>query len=48
MIKKSIVDLKDIRMSFDGEVVLDGINLSIKDGEFVTLLGRDTHAGCTV
>ena len=43
MIKKSIVDLKDIRMSFDGEVVLDGINLSIKDGEFVTLLGP---SGC--
>ena len=43
MIKKSIVDLKDIRMSFDGEVVLVGINLSIKDGEFVTLLGP---SGC--
>lgn len=40
---KNIVDLKDIRMSFDGEVVLDGVNLSIKDGEFVTLLGP---SGC--
>jgi spermidine/putrescine transport system ATP-binding protein len=43
MIGKNIVELKDIRMSFDGEVVLDGINLSIKDGEFVTLLGP---SGC--
>lgn len=39
----NIIELKDIRMSFDGEVVLDGIDLSIKDGEFVTLLGP---SGC--
>ncbi len=40
---KNIIELKDIRMSYDGEVVLDGINLSIKDGEFVTFLGP---SGC--
>ena len=43
MSKNSIIELRDIRMSFDGEVVLDGINLTIKDGEFVTLLGP---SGC--
>lgn len=43
MSKNNIIDLKDIRMSFDGETVLDGIDLSIKDGEFVTLLGP---SGC--
>ena len=30
-------------MSYDGQTVLDGIDLSIKDGEFVTLLGP---SGC--
>ncbi len=39
----NIIELKDIRMSYDGEVVLDGINLTIKDGEFVTFLGP---SGC--
>ena len=43
MSKNSILELRDIRMSFDGEVVLDGINLTIKDGEFVTFLGP---SGC--
>ncbi len=40
---KNIIELKDIRMSYDGEVVLDGIDLTIKDGEFVTFLGP---SGC--
>ena len=40
---ENIIDLKGIRMSFDGETVLDGIDLSIKDGEFVTFLGP---SGC--
>ena len=43
MEKKNIVELSDIRVSFDGEQVLDGLNLSIKDGEFITLLGP---SGC--
>ena len=40
---ENIIELKDIRMSYDGEVVLDGIDLTIKDGEFVTFLGP---SGC--
>ena len=40
---KNIIELKDICMEFDGEMVLDHLNLAIKDGEFVTLLGR---SGC--
>lgn len=39
----SIINLKNIVVSYDGERVLDGINLSIKDGEFMTLLGP---SGC--
>ena len=42
-IKKNIIDLKDIVVEFDGERVLDGLNLTIRDGEFVTLLGS---SGC--
>ncbi|HIW72914.1 MAG TPA: ABC transporter ATP-binding protein [Firmicutes bacterium] len=40
---KGIIELKDIAVSFDGESVLSGLNLSIGDGEFVTLLGP---SGC--
>ena len=43
MQKKEIIKLKDITVSFDGEQVLDGLNLNISDGEFVTLLGP---SGC--
>ena len=39
----SIITLKDIAVSFDGEQVLKDFNLSISDGEFVTLLGP---SGC--
>ena len=37
------VELKDIVVEFDGERILDKINLNIKDKEFVTLLGP---SGC--
>ena len=43
MSEKNIINLKGIRMSYDGETVLDGVDLAIKDGEFVTLLGP---SGC--
>ena len=35
---KPIITLKDIAVSFDGEQVLKNFNLTIGDGEFVTLL----------
>ncbi|MBQ2615150.1 MAG: ABC transporter ATP-binding protein [Clostridia bacterium] len=38
-----IVSLKDIVVNFDGEQILNHINLDIKDKEFVTLLGP---SGC--
>ena len=38
-----LIELKGISKSFDGEKVLDSINLYIRDGEFVTLLGP---SGC--
>ncbi|MFR8003658.1 MAG: spermidine/putrescine ABC transporter ATP-binding protein [Hydrogeniiclostridium sp.] len=39
----SIIRLENITVSFDGEQVLKNLNLSIRDGEFVTLLGP---SGC--
>jgi len=41
--KAPIIALKDIAVAFDGEPVLQDFNLSIRDGEFVTLLGP---SGC--
>ncbi len=42
-LKNTIISLKDITVSYDGEQVLGGFNLEIHDGEFVTLLGP---SGC--
>lgn len=39
----NIISLKNISVSFDDEVILDKLNLDIKDGAFVTLLGP---SGC--
>ncbi|MBF8293708.1 MAG: Cell division ATP-binding protein FtsE [Bacteroidetes bacterium] len=39
-----MIDLRDVTVSFDGQVILDRLNLSIKDGEFVYLVGA-TGAG---
>ena len=38
-----IITLKDISVAFDGETILNKLNLEIKDGEFVTFLGP---SGC--
>ena len=38
-----IVSLRDIVVEFDGQRILDGLNLDIHDKEFVTLLGP---SGC--
>lgn len=43
MEKNTIIKLQNIAISFDGEKVLNNFNLSISDGEFVTLLGP---SGC--
>ena len=43
MEKDVIINLKNITKSFDGEKVLDGIDLTIYDKEFVTFLGP---SGC--
>ena len=42
-LKNTIISLKDITVSYDGEQVLGGFNLAIREGEFVTLLGP---SGC--
>lgn len=43
MCQNTVVSLRDIYVTFDGEVILNGINLDIRDKEFVTLLGP---SGC--
>ena len=40
---KKIIELKNITKIFDGETVLDHMNLDIYDNEFLTLLGP---SGC--
>ena len=40
---KKIIELKNISKAFDGDTVLDSINLDIYDNEFITLLGP---SGC--
>lgn len=41
--KKVLIDLKNISKSFDGQMVLDDLNLYIRENEFLTLLGP---SGC--
>lgn len=43
MENNKIIVLKDISISFDSEMILNKLNLYIKDGEFVTFLGP---SGC--
>ena len=43
MKNENIIELKNINIAFENQTVLDGVNLSIKNGEFVTLLGP---SGC--
>ena len=43
MNKENIVELKNISVSFDGEQILNGLDLDIKDKEFITFLGP---SGC--
>ena len=41
---KELIRLQDLTMEFDGERILDGINLYFNDHEFLTLLGlRQDH-----
>lgn len=40
---QNLISLRNINVAFDGEVILNNINLDIKDKEFVTLLGP---SGC--
>ncbi len=42
-LNKNIISLENIAVSFDGEKILNDINLDIKDKEFVTFLGP---SGC--
>ena len=43
IVMAKLIELKGISKSYDGEKVIDSINLYIRDGEFITLLGP---SGC--
>ena len=43
MNEKKIIELKNVAKSYDGEIILDHINLDIHEKEFMTLLGP---SGC--
>ncbi|MBO5211932.1 MAG: ABC transporter ATP-binding protein [Clostridia bacterium] len=43
MNEKKIIELKSVAKSFDGEVILDNIDLDVYEKEFITLLGP---SGC--
>lgn len=43
MKQNTLISLRNITVAFDGEIVLDHLNLDIQDKEFVTLLGP---SGC--
>ena len=43
IMSKELIRLRDLTMEFDGERILDGINLYFNDHEFLTLLGP---SGC--
>jgi spermidine/putrescine transport system ATP-binding protein len=43
MAENNIIELRGIHKAYGGQTILDNINLSIKDGEFLTLLGP---SGC--
>ena len=40
---KILIDLKNINKTYDGQMVLDDLNLYIRENEFLTLLGP---SGC--
>lgn len=41
--RKKLIQFKNVKKSFDGDIILKGIDLSINENEFVTLLGP---SGC--
>ena len=43
MEQKKLIEFKNIVKSFDGQIVLKGVDLDIYENEFVTLLGP---SGC--
>ncbi|KGT96114.1 lauroyl acyltransferase, partial [Dickeya fangzhongdai] len=39
----SLLKLKNIRKEYDGQVVLERLNVSVEEGEFVSIVGA---SGC--
>lgn len=40
---KTVIEFKNIKKAYDDHVIIDGFNLSIKKGEFITIIGS---SGC--
>jgi phospholipid/cholesterol/gamma-HCH transport system ATP-binding protein len=38
--KKPLIQIKNLRKRFDGKAVLNGINITIKEGEITTIIGK--------
>ncbi|MCJ7774473.1 MAG: ATP-binding cassette domain-containing protein, partial [Desulfobacterales bacterium] len=38
--KKPLIQIKDLKKQFDGNMVLNGVNLSIREGEITTIIGK--------
>ena len=46
--KKPIIELKNIVKTYDDKIILKNINLSINQGEFITLLGPSGSGKTTI
>lgn len=42
------IDVKDLSVSYDGQIILDRIDLTMRRGEFVTLVGRSGSGKTTL
>lgn len=45
---KSVVELREVTFSYDHQIVLDGINLTLREGEFLGLIGPNGSGKSTL
>lgn len=44
----TVIELKDVRVAFNGTIVLEGITLSVRDGEIVSIVGPNGSGKSTL